>query len=63
MNRARHVDEAEVIDLTNSEEVKEIARRFFQDELKVDLLDSLFDKPEDFIPNLWWKAERKFSYG
>lgn len=63
VNRARQVDVAEVIDLTNPEEVKEIARRFFQDELKMDLLDPRFDKPEDFIASLRWKAERKFSYG
>lgn len=63
VNRARQVDVAEVIDLTNPEEVKEIARRFFQEELKMDLLDPRFDRPEDFIASLRWKAERKFSYG
>lgn len=63
VNRARQVDVAEVIDLTNPEEVKEIARRFFQDELKMDLLDPRFDRPEDFIASLRWKAEKKFSYG
>lgn len=63
VNRARQVDVAEVIDLTNPEEVKEIARRFFQDELKMDLLDPRFDEPEDFLARLRWKAERKFSYG
>lgn len=63
VNRARQVDVAEVIDLTNPEDANEIARRFFQDELKMDLLDPRFDKPEDFIANLRWKAERKFSYG
>ena len=63
VNRARQVDVAEVIDLTNPEEVKEIARRFFQDELKMDSLDPRFDEPEDFLASLRWKAERKFSYG
>ena len=63
VNKTRQVDVAEVIDLTNPEEVKEIARSFFQDELKVDLLNPRFDKPEDFIANLRWKAERKLSYG
>lgn len=63
VNRARQVEVEEVIDLTNPEEVKKIARRFFQDELKMDLLDPRFDKPEDFIASLRWKAERKFSYG
>lgn len=62
VNRAR-VEVAEVIDLTNPEEVKQIARRFFQDELKMDLLDPRFDRPDDFIASLRWKAERKFSYG
>ena len=62
VNRPRQVDDADVIDLTNPEEVKEIARRFFQDELKMDLLDLPFDKAADFIANLRWKAERKFSY-
>ncbi|XP_078382238.1 uncharacterized protein LOC144664910 [Oculina patagonica] len=62
VNRAR-VEVAEVIDLTNPEEVKQIARRFFQDELKMDLLDPRFDRPDDFLASLRWKAERKFSYG
>lgn len=29
----------------------------------MDLFDLCFDKFEDFIVNLWWKVERKFSYG
>ena len=62
VNRGRAVDMPEVIDLTNPEEAKNIARRFFEDELKMDLADPRFNKPEDFIASLRWKAERKFSY-
>lgn len=54
VNRAgRQVDVADVIDLTNPEEVKEIARRFFQDELNLDLR---FDEPEDFLASPSRKA-------
>ena len=63
VNRARAVDMPEVIDLTNPEEVKSIAKRLFEKELEMDLSDPRFDKPEDFIASLRWKAERKFSYG
>ena len=63
VNRARQVDAAEVIDLTNPEEVKEITQRFFQDELKMDLLEPCIDEPEDSLTGLSWKAESTFSYG
>lgn len=63
VNRARQVDVADVIDLTNPEEVKEIARRFFQDELKMDSLDLRFDEPEDFLSSPRRKAEREFIHG
>ena len=63
VNRGRAMDMPEVIDLTNPEEVKNIAKRFFEEELKMDSSDPRFIKPEDFIANLHWKAERKFSYG
>ena len=62
VNRGRAVDMPEVIDLTNPEEAKNIARRFFEDELKIDLADPRFNRPEDFIASLRWKAERRFSY-
>ena len=63
VNRARQVDVVDVIDLTNPEEVKEIARRFFQDELKMDFLNARFDEPEDFLASPRRKAEREFIYG
>ena len=63
VNRGRAMDMPEVIDLTNLEEVKNVAKRFFEEELKMDLSDPRFNKPEDFITSLHWKAERKFSYG
>ena len=63
VNRARQVDVADVIDLTNPEDVKEIARRFFQEELKMDFLDLRFDEPEDFLASPKRKAEREFIYG
>ena len=63
VNRGRAVEMPEVIDLTNPEEVKNIAKRLFEEELKMDLADPRIDKPEDFIASLRWKAERKFSYG
>ena len=62
VNRARAIDVPDVVDLTNPEEVKNIAKRFFEEELKMDLSDPRFHKPEDFIKSLRWKAERKFSY-
>lgn len=63
VNGGRAMDMPEVIDLTNPEEVKNIAKRFFEEELKMDSSDPRFNKPEDFIASLHWKAETKFSYG
>ena len=64
VNRAsRQVDVADVIDLTNPEDVKEIARRFFQEELKMDFLDLRFDEPDDFLASPRRKAETEFIYG
>lgn len=62
VNRGRAVDTPEVIDLTNQEDVKNIAKRFFEEELQMDLSDPPLNKPEDFITSLRWKAESKFSY-
>lgn len=63
VNRGRAVDMPEVIDFTNQEDVKNIAKRFFEEELQMDLSDPRLNKPEDFIASLRWKAESKFSYG
>ena len=46
----------EVIDLTNPEQVKNIATRFFKE-----LSDPGFNNPEDTTTSWSWKTERKFS--
>lgn len=60
MMHEEHVPE--VIDLNNPEQVKNIAKRFFKEELNMDLSDPVLTKTDDLIARLRWKAEKKFSY-
>ena len=49
----------EVINLTNPEEAKNLTKRFFEDELKMDLADPRFNNwPEYFIASLLESVEK-----
>ena len=43
VNRGSAIDVLEVINLTNPEEAKNLTKRFFEDELKMDLADPRFN--------------------
>ena len=43
INRGSAIDTLEVISLTNPEEAKNFTKRFFKDELKMDLTDPCFN--------------------
>ena len=43
VNRGRAINMLEVINLTNPEEAKNLTKRFFEDELKMDLADPRFN--------------------